>query len=255
MLDDWTEGECREEREAADDNDHTHDQADEQAARGREGASRGRNRLFGRERARDRHCRNDHPEPANQHRDGAGEIVEEGVASQAGESRAVIGGLRRISVEHLREPVRPRIRHRGDSRRHYDGDGRPAEIHQRQDQDGEHGHLDLLRLNFLADILGRAPTIRPATKIARMTNSSMPYMPAPTPPTMISPSCMLISGIMPPSAVKASCIALTAPHEAAVVTTANSAEATMPNRTSLPSMLPPVRPMAVKASLPCASAQ
>ena len=55
---------------------------------------------------------------------------------------------------------------------------------------------------FLPTYSGVRPTIRPATNTARMTNSSMPYMPAPTPPTMISPSCMLISGIMPPSAVK-----------------------------------------------------
>ena len=34
-------------------------------------------------------------------------------------------------------------------------------------------------------------------------------------------------------------MALTAPQEASVVTTANSAEAAMPKRTSLPSMLPP----------------
>ena len=108
---------------------------------------------------------------------------------------------------------------------------------------------------FLPTYSGVRPTIRPATKTARITNSSMPYMPAPTPPMMISPSWMLISGIMPPSAVKESCMALTAPQEAAVVITANSAEATMPKRTSLPSILPPVRPMAVKASLPCASAQ
>ncbi len=108
---------------------------------------------------------------------------------------------------------------------------------------------------FFPTYSGVRPTIRPATKIATMTNSSMPYMPAPTPPTMISPSCMLISGIMPPSAVKESCMALTAPQEAAVVMTANSADATMPKRTSLPSILPPVRPIAVKASLPCASAQ
>ncbi len=67
---------------------------------------------------------------------------------------------------------------------------------------------------------------------------------APTPPTIISPSCMLISGIMPPSAVKESCMALTAPQEAAVVMTANNDEATMPKRTSLPSMFPPVRPRA-----------
>ena len=35
---------------------------------------------------------------------------------------------------------------------------------------------------------------------------------------------MLISGIMPPSAVKMSCMALTAPQEAAVVMTANRAD-------------------------------
>ena len=43
----------------------------------------------------------------------------------------------------------------------------------------------------------------------------------------------------PPSAVKLPCMALTAPQEAAVVTTAKSEESTMPKRTSLPSMLPP----------------
>jgi hypothetical protein len=37
-----------------------------------------------------------------------------------------------------------------------------------------------------------------------------------------------------------SCMALTAPQDAAVVTVANSAEALMPKRTSLPSMLPPL---------------
>ena len=108
---------------------------------------------------------------------------------------------------------------------------------------------------FLPTYSGVRPTIRPATKIAMMTKRSMPYMPAPTPPTMISPSCMLTSGIMPPSAVKESCMALTAPQDAAVVMTANSADAGMPKRTSLPSMLPPASPIAVKASLPCASAQ
>ena len=42
-------------------------------------------------------------------------------------------------------------------------------------------------------------------------------------------------------------MALTAPQDAAVVTTANRAEAAMPNRTSLSSMLPPVRPSALRA--------
>ena len=78
---------------------------------------------------------------------------------------------------------------------------------------------------FLPTYSGVRPTISPATKIETTTNSSMPYMPEPTPPTMISPSWMLMSGIMPPSAVKESCMALTAPHEASVVITANSADA------------------------------
>ena len=107
---------------------------------------------------------------------------------------------------------------------------------------------------FLPTYSGVRPTISPATKIATMTNSSMPYMPEPTPPKMISPSWMLISGTMPPSAVNESSMALTAPHEASVVITLKSEEATMPKRTSLPSMLPPVRPSALSASLPCASA-
>ena len=62
------------------------------------------------------------------------------------------------------------------------------------------------------------------------------------------------SGIMPPSAVKLSCIAFTAPHEASVVTVANSADAAMPNRTSLPSMFAPGTPSWCSTGLPAASA-
>ncbi len=50
---------------------------------------------------------------------------------------------------------------------------------------------------------------------------------------------MLNSGTRPPSGVKLSCIELTAPQEAPVVTVANSAEFAMPKRASLLSMLPP----------------
>ena len=64
---------------------------------------------------------------------------------------------------------------------------------------------------FLPTYSGVRPTISPATNTEMMTNSSMPYMPAPTPPTMISPSWMLSSGTMPPRGVKVSCMALTAP--------------------------------------------
>ena len=133
------------------------DQADEQAAGGRERAGRCRDRFLGGERAGNRHGRDDHPEPADNHRDRAGEIVEQRVAVEPGESGTVVAGLRDVSVQHLGEAVRSGIVHRGDGGRHHHGDGGPAEIHQRQDQDGEHRHLDFLRLDLLADIFGRAP--------------------------------------------------------------------------------------------------
>ena len=64
-----------------------------------------------------------------------------------------------------------------------------------------------------------------------------------------------MSGISPPSGMKLSCIALTAPQEAAVVMTAKSAESAGPKRTSLPSMLAPSMPSAWTSGLPFASAQ
>ena len=117
MLDDRSERERREEGQAADDQDHADDQADEQAAGGRERAGRWRNRFLLRERAGDRHGRDDHPEAADEHRDGAGDVVEERVAGEAREGRAVVAGLRGVGVEHLGEAVRPGIGHRGDRRR------------------------------------------------------------------------------------------------------------------------------------------
>ena len=74
---------------------------------------------------------------------------------------------------------------------------------------------------------------------ATTANASMPYRPEPTPPKITSPSWISHIGTRPPSGVNESCIALTAPYEAAVVRVPNSADSTMPKRVSLPSMLPP----------------
>ena len=156
LLDDRAERECREEGEAADDHDHADNEADEQTARGRECAGRCRHRFFGGERAGNRHGRDDHPEPADAHRDRAGEIVEHRVGAEPGESGAIVAGLRGVRVEDFGEAVRPGIVHCGDRRRHQHGDGGPAEIHQRQDEDGEHRHLDFLRLDLLSHVFGRA---------------------------------------------------------------------------------------------------
>ena len=105
------------------------------------------------------------------------------------------------------------------------------------------------------------PIISPAMKTARIANTSMPYRPAPTPPNTTSPSWISSSGTAPPSGVNESCIAFTAPQDAAVVMVANSAEAAMPKRASLPSMLPPgcsalatgSTPSAASCGWPCCS--
>src|SRR6266536_2805888 len=107
---------------------------------------------------------------------------------------------------------------------------------------------------FLPRYSGVRTTIRPAIKTASTTKTSIPYNPAPTPPKITSPSWMLNNGTKPPSAVNESCIELTAPQEASVVTVANSAELKMPNRTSFPSMLPPATPRLWWIGLPFASA-
>ncbi len=73
-------------------------------------------------------------------------------------------------------------------------------------------------------------------------------MPAPTPPGETSPSIMLTRTVPPPTGVKESCAALTAPVEVPVVNTANIDESQVPNWVSLPSIAPP-------ASWPPASAR
>src|SRR5260370_10476069 len=92
---------------------------------------------------------------------------------------------------------------------------------------------------FLPRYSGVRPTINPAMKTANMTNTTMPYRPAPTPPKTTSPNMMLISGTIPPRGVNESCWLFTAPQLSSVVTLPKKAEFAIPNRTSFPSILPP----------------
>ena len=104
---------------------------------------------------------------------------------------------------------------------------------------------------FLPRYSGVRPIINPAINTASSTNSSMPYRPEPTPPKTTSPICINHIGTMPPSAVKESCIASTAPQDAAVVTTENRLVASTPKRLSLPSMLILLSaPNAIRCGLP-----
>ena len=156
MLDDRSKRERREERETADDEDDADHKADEQAAMRGEGAGRRRHDLLGDKRAGHRHHRNDDEVATNQHVETAGRVVPKGVSGDAGEGRAVISGLRRVEVQSLAESVRARIRHARHPEREHHRRSREAEHPERQHQDGQHGHLDLLRLDLLAEIFRRA---------------------------------------------------------------------------------------------------
>src|SRR5262249_30993890 len=90
LLDDWAKGERWKESESTDNHNDADDQADKQAACRREGAGRCRYQLLARKRACDDHGRNDHPEPADRHRHGAAKIVEERVAAESREGRAIV---------------------------------------------------------------------------------------------------------------------------------------------------------------------
>src|SRR6201991_3116646 len=164
VLDNRSECERGEEGEAADDQDDADDKADEQATRGRQRAGRWRDGFLARQRTRKRHRRHDHEEAADEHRACQREVVEEGIAGEAGEGRTVVAGRRGEGIEHFGKTVRTGIGHRGHRRRHHHGDRGPAEIHQRQHQDGEHRHLDLARFDLLADIFRRAADHQPGDK-------------------------------------------------------------------------------------------
>ena len=92
---------------------------------------------------------------------------------------------------------------------------------------------------FFPRYSGVRPIISPEINTAKIAKINIPYKPVPVPPNTTSPSCIITMGTMPPRGVKESCMAFTAPHDAAVVITANRLEALMPKRVSLPSMLPP----------------
>ncbi|KWV86857.1 hypothetical protein PFLmoz3_03594 [Pseudomonas fluorescens] len=92
-----------------------------------------------------------------------------------------------------------------------------------------------LAWSFLPRYSGVRPIIRPARNTAINTLSNMPYMPAPTPPKITSPTIMLTSATIPLRGLRLSCMPLTEPLDAAVVVTDHSTVPVVPKRVSLPS--------------------
>ncbi len=123
----------------------------------RERAERRRDAALGGHRAGQGEDRDDHPVPSQQHREGAGDVVEGRVPGQAGERRPVVAGLAAERVQDLAEAVRAGVERAGEARLGHRGDGREAEDAGSQHQDDEHRHLHLEGLDLLAQVLGRAP--------------------------------------------------------------------------------------------------
>src|SRR5579883_2041784 len=161
MLDDGAERQRREEDEPTRDQDHADEEPDEKPAIGRERACRGGDDLLRNERARDRQHGHDHEEAADEHRKAERGIVEERIGAQAREGAAIVAGGRDEGVENLAEAMRPGIGGARESGGNDRRNGAEAQHRERQDQDGEHRHLDLLRLNLLAEIFGRAADHQP----------------------------------------------------------------------------------------------
>src|SRR5580658_8442476 len=156
MLDDGAKGEGWKESQTASDQDHADHEANEQSAIGRERASRYRNDLLAHQRSGDRQHRNDHQEAADEHRQAQCGVPERNIGGQSGEGAAVVAGGGDVRIQRLTETVRAGVGHRAGAGRDDHGQRGKAKHGQRQDQDAEHGHLDLLRFQFLAQIFRRA---------------------------------------------------------------------------------------------------
>src|SRR5664280_3326926 len=152
LLDDGPQRERREEGKGADDHDHTDEQRDPDRTGRGEGAEGWRDAPLGGHRAGDREGRDDLGEAADEHRKASRQVVEEGVAAQAGESRAVVAGLAGVGVEDLAEAVRPCVEWAGKTRWRDRGDGREDEDAGAHREHGQHRHLDLERLDLLAQV-------------------------------------------------------------------------------------------------------
>src|SRR5215510_7100149 len=113
MLDDRPERERGKVDEAANDEDHADEEADEQRAVGWERTCRGRHGLLHDQGARHRHHRNDDEVASDQHRQAARRVVPRRIPGESGEGRAVVAGLGYVQIKHFAEAVRTRILNAG----------------------------------------------------------------------------------------------------------------------------------------------
>jgi hypothetical protein len=109
LLDNRAECDSREERQAADDQDHTDDKTHKHRGGGAERSERDRHDVLRGERTSECQRRNENSASSDQHVDRTEDVVERRIAGETGHRRAVVVALRRECVEDLGEAVRARI--------------------------------------------------------------------------------------------------------------------------------------------------
>ena len=109
MFLDRAEREGRKEGQAADDQNHPDQKADEKPAIGREGSSRGRHDLLARKRSRYREHRYDEEKTPDPHGEAKCRIPERRVGAEAREGAAIVAGGRNIGIKRFAEAMRAGI--------------------------------------------------------------------------------------------------------------------------------------------------
>src|SRR6202521_886986 len=154
VLENWPQAERRKKCERAYNDNRGDKQSREQGSCYGECPGRLRNGLLFGQVSGDRDYGNDHEKSAKKLGDSRADVVPIGVNVQPSKGRPVVASRRNVGIEHLRQPVGARVRDAGSAKGFNHGKRGEAENGERQNENREHGHLDVIRFDLLPQALG-----------------------------------------------------------------------------------------------------
>jgi len=158
-----------------------------------------------------------------QHVQTEGRVVPGSISGETSKCAAIISRAGAEGVENLTQPVRTIVVQSGQTPfAHY----RPrseTKNRDREDEQCEHRHLHVVCFNFLPRYSRGATNHQASDENREHYKHKNPVEARPDSTNNDLSYCMLNNGTKPPSAVNESCIELTAPQDASVVTVAKSA--------------------------------
>src|SRR6266566_1572108 len=157
LLDNRSQRVCRKVSERTDDQDYANQERHEERPSCGEGPQACGHDPLPDERAGEGQDGDDFGEASDQHDHSQRPVVEGRVPSETRESGAVVAVGRGVSVQDLRQPMRPRVEDGREPLGDRHGEGGSAQNQQGRDQQGQHRHHDLLALDLLAQVLRRTP--------------------------------------------------------------------------------------------------